>query len=165
MLWENENFIGRSYPPEISEKLLKSMAALESLNPASFIEGMSLSEFSVICCAQGHMLKHSGELASVAEIAERMAVSMPSVSRTLRSLQKKGWISRQTDDADRRIVKVAVTPEGAKIAGENLDHIAKIFSGVVSVFTEEEIRTIAELYSKFAGAMTKLGRSEERSIK
>lgn len=165
MLWENENFIGRSYPPEISEKLLKSMAAFESLDPAGFISGMTLSEFSVICCAQGHMLKNSGQPAAVAEIAKQMSVSMPAVSRTLRTLQAKGWISRQNDDADRRSVKVTVTPEGAKIAGENLDRIAKAFNRAMSVFTEEEMRTIAELYSKFAAAMTQQPESgKERSI-
>lgn len=155
LLWDREDFVGNSYPPEVCEKLLKSMTLLSTLNPASVIEGMTPAEFSLLCCAAGYPKKHNGEHAAVAELAAKLEVSVPAVSRTLRGLQEKGCIERSVDPSDRRSVRVMVTAEGEKRLGENLDIISGTLNRIMSVFTKEEVRIIAELYIKFAGAMAK----------
>ena len=86
-----------------------------------------------------------------------MCVSVPAISRTLRSLQQKGFITREVDENDRRSVRVTVTQDGQRLLDKNLDFMTGAMNRIMSAFTEEEIRTIAELYGKFAKVM-------ERSI-
>ena len=126
MLWENSDFIGNSYPPEVCGAILSSMEKLSRIKSEGVITGMTPSEFSVLCCAEQFPRKHGGTAASVADIAALMGVSVPAVSRTLRSLQGRGWIERTIDEDDRR--------------------------RILSVFTEDEMRDVARLYSKFASA-------------
>lgn len=75
------------------------------------------------------------------------------MSRTLRSLQEKGWIERTVDECDRRSVRVTATPAGEKMLRANMKRVVNALNRIMSVFTEEEMRTIAELYSKFANSM------------
>ena len=162
MLWERQDFVGNSFPPEVCEKILKSIHTLSTLNPAAVVTGMTASEFSVVCCTADHPKRYGGQPVTVAEIAQEMSVSVPAVSRTLRSLQDKGLITRQVDENDRRSVRVSVTEEGYRLLEQNLTRITTAMNTVMSAFTDEEIRVIAELYSKFAGAVKKLRFSDSK---
>ena len=59
------------------------------------------------------------------------------------------------DENDRRSVRVTITDAGREIFEKNMKRVVFTLNKIISVFTEEEIRTIAELYSKFAAAMEK----------
>lgn len=120
MLWENSDFIGNSYPPEVCGAILRSMDKLSRIKSEGVITGMTPSEFSVLCCAEQFPRKHNGTAASVADIAALMGVSVPAVSRTLRSLQGRGWIERTIDEDDRRSVRVSITPAGREAAGQHV---------------------------------------------
>lgn len=151
MLWEDRDFIGNTYPQEVCAKILRSMEKLSNIRPDGIIEGMTASEFSVLCCVVEYPRKNPGA-ASVADIAAQMGVSVPAVSRTLRSLQEKGWIERTVDETDRRSVRVTATNSGEENMRRNFRRVVDALNRIMSVFTEDEMRTIAELYSKFANA-------------
>ena len=72
MLWENSDFIGNSYPPEVCGAILSSMEKLSRIKSEGVITGMTPSEFSVLCCAEQFPRKHNGTAASVADIAALM---------------------------------------------------------------------------------------------
>ena len=82
-----------------------------------------------------------------------MNVSVPAVSRTLRTLQQKQLIERSVDETDRRNIRVTLTAAGQNILEENMRRVVAKLNSILSVFSQEEMRTIAELYSKFAKAM------------
>lgn len=155
MLWENSDFIGNSYPPEVCSGILLSMERLSRIKSDGVIIGMTPSEFSVLCCAEQYPRKNNGAAASVAEIAARMGVSVPAVSRTLRFLQERSLIERTVDEDDRRSVRVTITEEGREQLRDNMTRVVAALNRILSVFTEDEMRTIAELYSKFASATEK----------
>lgn len=163
MLWENSDFIGNSYPPEVCSGILRSMERLSRVKPDDVITGMTPSEFSVLWCAEQIPKKNGGAAATVAGIAAQLGVSVPAVSRTLRSLQEKDWIERAIDEDDRRSVRVTVTERGSDILRENTSRVVAALNRVLSVFTEDEMRTIARLYGKFASSMEEqLGGRTER---
>ncbi|MDD6937266.1 MAG: hypothetical protein PUI99_10170, partial [Clostridiales bacterium] len=60
---------------------------------------------------------------------------------------------RSVDENDRRSVRVTITDAGREIFEKNMKRVVFTLNKIISVFTEEEMRTIAELYSKFAAAM------------
>ncbi len=55
---------------------------------------------------------------SVGELAERLEVSMPAVSKMLRTLEERGWAIRLTDEQNRRMVYVNVTEAGKVLLTE-----------------------------------------------
>ncbi len=155
MLWENSDFIGNSFPPEVCSGILLSMERLSRIKSDGVIIGMTPSEFSVLCCTELFPKKNSGTAASVADIAACMGVSVPAVSRTLRSLQERALIERTVDEYDRRSVRVTITQEGRDQLRDNMARVVETLNRILSVFTEDEMRTVAKLYGKFALATEK----------
>ncbi len=51
-------------------------------------------------------------------LTEYLGLTKGTVSQSLKLLEEKGWIARQTDATDRRIVRLALTPSGR----ERLEH-------------------------------------------
>jgi DNA-binding MarR family transcriptional regulator len=61
----------------------------------------------LVSLAEGHH--------NLTELAERHAVSLPTMSNTINTLVERGWVSRSRAAEDRRMVVVALTPEGQAI--------------------------------------------------
>lgn len=151
MLWERPDFIGNSLPQEVCRNIFRGMELVSSVRPDRLIGGLAPPEFAVLCCVE--LYTRHERVAVVADIAAMLGVSVPSVSRTLRGLQSKKWIDRQINEADRRSVQVTITPAGREILDKNMQRIVSKLNSVMSVFSEDEIRTISELYGKFAAAI------------
>src|SRR6516162_4879658 len=66
---------------------------------------MTLPQFRILA-----VVASSPERAS--RVAERAAVSRPSLSGVLDGLESRGWVRRSDVDGDRRGVHLDVTPEG-----------------------------------------------------
>ena len=49
---------------------------------------------------------------SVKELSEGLGYSLPSASRTVEALLRRGWLERREDDHDRRVKRVRVTQAG-----------------------------------------------------
>lgn len=157
ILWDRSDFIGNQFPQEVCAQILRSMEILSSVSPAGVLTEITPSEFAVLCRASDQ-LKRRGRAATVADIAGQVNVSVPAVSRTLRSLQQKQLIERSIDDADRRNIRVTLTAAGQDMLEENMKRVVAKLNDIMSVFSQDEMRTIARLYSKFADSMaSKLG--------
>ena len=70
------------------------------------LDDMTLPQFRVLS-----LIASSPERASL--VAERAAVSRPSLTGILDGLEGRGWVQRVTVEGDRRGVSLEVTPEGA----------------------------------------------------
>jgi DNA-binding MarR family transcriptional regulator len=77
--------------------------------PSAFGE-VGETQFRII-----HALNH--EEFTVGELAERMKVRAPTVSRMIDALVSRGWVARQADPADRRKVCLQLTEQGRGLAG------------------------------------------------
>ena len=56
--------------------------------------------------------------APVSWLAGRLGVSPPNVTGILDRLEQQGWVHRTNDPRDRRVVRVALTSEGARLLRE-----------------------------------------------
>jgi DNA-binding MarR family transcriptional regulator len=69
---------------------------------------------------------------SPSELAERMEVSLPTVSKTLDVLVKRGLVERTIDETDRRRHKLSMTDDGRATLRRVLDagiaHLSQVFS-------------------------------------
>jgi DNA-binding MarR family transcriptional regulator len=68
------------------------------------------------------MLSHCS--VSQRELAEYMRVSAPTMSATIDALVKRGWITRQSSETDRRVVRIEITSQGKSIL-DDLDAYAQ----------------------------------------
>lgn len=72
------------------------------------------------------------------DIEEFFGLSHPSVSGTLARLEKKGFISFQTDEHDRRCKRIRLTEKGEQCHTRVMQAIERMESLIVRDFTAEE---------------------------
>ncbi|HZL04814.1 MAG TPA: MarR family transcriptional regulator [Coriobacteriia bacterium] len=87
------------------------------------------------------MMMHAGAL-SPSELAERLEVSLPTISKTVSVLERRGWIDRSADEQDRRRVVLQLTGEGRATVRGVLAHGIEQLALTLSVATEEELVAI-----------------------
>jgi DNA-binding MarR family transcriptional regulator len=62
-----------------------------------------------------HHLSAEAKPLTVKELAERMGLSLPGASRAADALLKRGWLTRQEDEHDRRMKRLAITADGRDV--------------------------------------------------
>lgn len=62
---------------------------------------------------------------TLTELADHTSVSLPTMSSTITTLEKRGWVKRVRSEEDRRIVVIQVTLEGRRVL-EDVYHRAEI---------------------------------------
>jgi len=87
------------------------------------------------------MMMHAGPT-SPSELAERLEVSLPTISKTVSVLERRGWIERSADERDRRRVALRLTVEGRETVKSVLAHGIEQLARTLSVATDEELDTI-----------------------
>ncbi|MFD5830371.1 MarR family winged helix-turn-helix transcriptional regulator [Lentzea sp. NPDC060358] len=85
----------------------------------------------------------------VGEIAARMQVVGPHVTRHLHDLERAGLVRRVVDPDDQRARLVELTDAGAGAAGRYLDTILGWFTGAVADWPADDRATFGRLLSRF----------------
>lgn len=96
------------------------------------VDSMSDGQFAVLAA-----LKVSGPH-TLGELAERERVTAPSMNRTVNCLEESGWLTRTTDDGDRRKVNIALTDEGLAIVEETVRRRDAWLEESLAALTERE---------------------------
>ena len=65
----------------------------------------------------------AGDARSVRDLAEQAGVSPPSATRMLDGLERAAFVTRSPSPRDRRVVDVALTPDGDRIVRERREQI------------------------------------------
>jgi DNA-binding MarR family transcriptional regulator len=69
--------------------------------------------------SQFHLLRRlRNGVATMHELAEASNVRMPTVSRTIDAMSEHGWVARERDPEDRRVVHVKIRLEGRDVLNE-----------------------------------------------
>ena len=94
---------------------------------------------------------------TVGDLAERLSVSAPSMSTTVNTLVERGWVTRDRDEHDRRIVWITISPEGRRVYEESQSQVATRIAALLETLTPEEREQLASslrlLATTFAQAM------------
>jgi DNA-binding MarR family transcriptional regulator len=99
---------------------------LETLPPVwdrirSNLRSAATSRFG-ITLEQFHALRHIRRgFASVGELAEKKQTSRSAVSQAVEALVSKGLVTRTQESADRRCVKLALTPHAVQVLDANYE--------------------------------------------
>ncbi|MBC7543782.1 MAG: MarR family transcriptional regulator [Candidatus Sericytochromatia bacterium] len=106
--------------------------------------------------AQGMCLMVIGSTAPVTmgRIADYMALSSAAATSLVDRLVQSGWVSRQADDRDRRIVQVNLTSDGTAIYDELRQRRCGRMREAMATLTEPEQATLLEGMSLFVKALS-----------
>ena len=81
---------------------------------------------------------------SVSELAEKLEVSLPSMSKTVTALVKRGWVERLRLEQDRRVVQIHLTPDGMAALGEMHKQALSTVAEMLAPLTPEERQRLAK---------------------
>jgi len=87
---------------------------------------------------------------NVSELARKLGVSSPAVSRMLKYLESKQLIHRQADKMDRRNTCVFLTTEGYKARSATMKIIGEFSDKIIAYMGMEEMITLLTLWNKLA---------------
>jgi MarR family 2-MHQ and catechol resistance regulon transcriptional repressor len=111
-------------------------------------EGVTMGQFAVL-----EALLHLGPMCQHA-LAEKLLRSEGNMTLVIDNLQKQGWVKRQRQEKDRRMVEIHLTPKGRTLITRIFPEHAKVIARVMGELTpaeQEDLRRIAR----------KLGRGAE----
>ena len=63
----------------------------------------------------GMLMRVSASPCTISSLARHLAVSLPTISKSVDMLVRRGWLERWVDKHDRRQTMVRLTPEGRKV--------------------------------------------------
>jgi len=83
-------------------------------------------------------------------IAERMISRDPDMTRLLDRIEKHGWITRQRQQDDRRVIKARITPEGLKLLKKLDQPVHDLHKRQFRHMTGARLKLLAELLAEVA---------------
>ena len=81
----------------------------------------------------------------VTELGAILHLSQPTASRTLRRLEDEGLVSRSADDADARVARFEVTPDGRQVRDRFEAHMAVQMERALAGLSATKQKQLADL--------------------
>jgi homoprotocatechuate degradation regulator HpaR len=91
------------------------------------------------------------ETLDATEVAEKAFILAPSLTRMIRSLEERGFITRHKDKADGRRVLLQIAPAGRAIIDEVMPDSLKVYADIDSRFGAERVEQLLDLLEELAG--------------
>ena len=90
----------------------------------------------------------SSRASTVAELARELQTDAGAMTRLLDRLEAKGLCRRERSTEDRRVVRIALTPEGEKAAAQVPTVLAQVMNETLAGFSREEWGTLKSMLSR-----------------
>jgi len=134
--------------PPIGLRLSRTAHAVSQAFERAMAEaGGSASSWQVL------LLVRSEQWGTQSKLAEAMGVSGATVTHHLNALEAQGLVRRWRDDSNRRVQRVALTPEGAALF-ERLREVAMAHDARLrSKLTDAEAQQLGELLDKLRAGL------------
>lgn len=101
-------------------------------------------EFSDITNNDLHIMEAIGLEASrkMSEIANRLSVTVSTLTTNMNGLEKKGYITRERSRTDKRVVHVILTEKGRKAFFHHRDFHKKMIRAIVKDLGDDELEIL-----------------------
>ncbi|MFC8825131.1 MarR family winged helix-turn-helix transcriptional regulator [Streptomyces sp. NPDC057137] len=90
----------------------------------------------------------------IGEIAERMQVVGPHVTRQVQALERRGLVGRLSDPEDRRASLIEPTPEGARAANRYATYLIGWFSEAIGGWSDQDRGDLGRLLGRLVDDVT-----------
>lgn len=102
---------------------------------------------------------HEAGTLDASEVAERAFILAPSLTRMIRSLEERGFISKHKDKGDGRRVLLTIAPAGETIIREVLPDSRKIYENLEAHYGRERLDILLDLLDELASFRNEAGSS------
>jgi len=137
---------------ELAVELLNVFQTLQKTIAQKHINDATKGEKFVL-----HYITLSGGEVLPGEIGCETHVSSARVAATLNSLEKKGLITRQIDEGDRRKILVRITQKGREVDEENHNALLKEVTEMLSHLGENDAKELIRIIYKLANIFNEEG--------
>lgn len=94
------------------------------------------------------LIENGGKYGS-GDLAKEMGVSTARVATAINSLEKKGYVCRQSDENDARKVTILITEQGIDAIEQRKKSIETMIAPMLDNLSDEESNELFELLKKF----------------
>jgi len=142
--------LGKKHPfasleQETALNLFRTMDHLQQDFCRLFQEhGLSGPQYNVLRILRGH----GGDALSCCEIAADMVTRMPDITRLVDRLEESGWVARQRDADDRRVVRVQITAAGLELLSRLDRPVLELHHRQMGHLSRSELRELNRLLVK-----------------
>ena len=109
-------------------------------------------------------LFNDGTRVDLAEIQNHTYVTKAAISKMFTSLEKKGYVIRETDRANRRKITVELTACGKKVVEDATEKADEVLDLVISRFGEEKVCQLISLMDQLSDITEALKSEWEQPI-
>ena len=99
-------------------------------------------------------LERQGVRVKVSDVSDALDLPRPGVTRTVKAMEKKGYLCRQPSSRDGRVAYITGTPAGRELlrryTEQYFDRLAPLLGGISEEDAACTIRTIGRLYRVMA---------------
>ncbi|MGK6321278.1 MarR family winged helix-turn-helix transcriptional regulator [Sphingomonas sp. DT-204] len=127
---------------------------------ASYVEskfddelGLSFLQWVALKVVRDSAVTNAGEL------ARELGITTGATTRMIDVLEMRGLMTRDRGTDDRRVVRLAITPEGRDIVEKLHGQVVPAWNEVLADFTQEEVDTLVELLLKLVTAAERVSGS------
>jgi DNA-binding MarR family transcriptional regulator len=86
----------------------------------------------------------AGEPPTAADLCRQLNYDTGSMTRMLSRLERKGVITREPSESDRRVVRLRLTPAGRKLHPKLRDVVIRVLNHLTHGMSSEEVRALNE---------------------
>ncbi|MGN0482798.1 MAG: MarR family winged helix-turn-helix transcriptional regulator [Lachnospiraceae bacterium] len=141
---------------DVEKRLNGIMHRIRRMHPDFSLEGISNFEYMLLCSI-GRLKPGVGEeqspkpedVAYVKCLAKDLEVAPPAVSRSLKTLETKGYIIRSTDAADRRNTVVKLTADGYGVYQRIAAYMEKHMQIIIERYGRERMVQMMDQLEEF----------------
>jgi DNA-binding MarR family transcriptional regulator len=102
-----------------------------------------------------------GVLPAQRELADSLSISPATVAASLKSLERQGFVERETDTRDARRNIITITPKGVAAVEQCHTVFRKLDAQMFSGFTEEEIHLLDQFHQRMLDNLLSRNKKEE----
>ena len=97
---------------------------------------------------------------NMSSIAAKLKITVGSLTTSMNSLVKKGYVTRCRSTQDRRVVHISLSEKGVKAYYHHKHFHEQMIQGVVGVLTEEELQALIKALTKLNSWFRSFGEDE-----
>lgn len=104
-----------------------------------------------------HTLQKQNERVKISDISDALKLPRPGVTRTVKEMEKKGYLYKYASEKDGRITYIAITKKGEELSDKYDKNYYGRLSGYLDDISEEEADCMIQTIEKFYKVMRERG--------
>ncbi len=143
-----------------NRELFRTFESFRKLNVSSILPNLTHGEFAIlkaVSCCMNESGKESDKQSEIriSDIVKHLKIPAPAVSRTMNSLEERGFIIRTVNKKDRRNISVSLTEQGAARLAEAEQILEEFQESVFGSMGTENMHRLIKYFQKLQEVMEK----------